>query len=68
MLINGYTIKLANRSGGKAGKGYNKTSTIQVMDDNNCIVKAFRYDVDSAESYFTALDKAKHYAKNREKI
>jgi len=66
-IVNGYTIKLAKQSGGKAGKGYNKTSTIQVMDDNNCIKKAFRYNIGSSESYYTAYDKAVHYAKGKPK-
>lgn len=56
-------IKYANPTGGKAGKGFNKTSTIQVMDDMNCMVKQFRYNVGDAESENKALNKAKEYIK-----
>lgn len=48
------------QSGGKAGKGRNKTSTIQVRDDFG-IVKQFRYDVDSFQALKSAVAKAKLY-------
>lgn len=45
-------------SGGKAGKGHNKTSTVQVMD-GNMLVKQFRFKVGDSESYRKAREKAK---------
>lgn len=52
-------IRHALSTGGKAGKGHNKTSTIQVFDTETwCIVKSFRYTVGDRESYRTAVEKA----------
>lgn len=60
-----YRIQKALPTGGKAGKGHNKTSTIQVVKDN-LIVKQFRYRIDSIESLAAAQAKAKAYVdKNR---
>ena len=62
------TIKHARPTGGKAGKGHNKTSTIQVFDnETNCIVKQFRYSVDSTVSWKKALAKAKDYLSRDDK-
>ena len=55
-------IKYAKKTGGKAGKGHNKTSTIQIFDmDTNCIVKQFRYDMNSIISHQKAIKKAQEY-------
>jgi hypothetical protein len=59
--LNGYTIKLANQTGGKAGKGHNKTSTVQVIKDG-CLVKQFRYTVDNPASFMEASRKAIEFA------
>lgn len=48
-------------TGGKAGKGKNKTSTVRVMDENNCIIKSFRYQTNKADSYHRAWNKAVNY-------
>ncbi len=55
-----YRIKLANQTGGKAGRGRNKTSTVQVFC-GSCIVKQFRFSMIDHESYKAAMMKAKHY-------
>lgn len=59
--INGYEIHVPS-SGGKAGKGRNKTSTIQVRKDN-LIVKQFRFVVGNVESKKKAITAAKQHAK-----
>lgn len=59
--LNGYTIKLAHQTGGKAGKGHNKTSTVQVIKDN-FIIKQFRYTVDNPASFMRASKKAIDFA------
>lgn len=58
--MSNYEIKLARQSGGKAGKGHNKTSTVQVHCDS-IIVKQFRFNVDEAGSFKKALAKAQEY-------
>jgi hypothetical protein len=58
MKYKGYTIRAARSTGGKAGKGRNKTSTVQVLKDD-MLVKAVRFKVDSAESWTKARTKAK---------
>ncbi len=45
-------------SGGKAGKGFNKTSTVQVRKDG-CIVKQFRYELRIFMDRQRAEEKAK---------
>ena len=65
-------IKLAKQTGGKAGKGCNKTSTIQVFYDEFSngnwfrFMKQFRFLVDSRESFDKALNKAKEFAKEKQ--
>ena len=56
-----YTIKLPIQSGGKAGKGYNKTSTIQVIYEGMLAVKQIRYKVGDHESKMAAIKKALEY-------
>jgi hypothetical protein len=58
--INGYEFHLPT-SGGKAGKGNQKTSTIQVWKDNQ-IVKQFRFTINDNESRKAAVAKAKAFA------
>ncbi len=55
----GYRIKHANPTGGKAGKGCNKTSTIQVMDGSGrMLLKSVRYRVNDPKSRSEAVRKA----------
>lgn len=62
MVLNGYIIRLPT-SGGKAGKGRNRTSTVQVRKDG--FLKAqFRFLVNDATSYRAAMQKAEDFAKN----
>ena len=58
--LNGYEFFLP-QSGGKAGFGHNRTSTIQVRRDN-CVVKQIRFTVDSKESRSKAVVAAKIWA------
>lgn len=57
--LNGYEIHLPT-SGGKAGKGYAETGTIQVRR-SGCIVKQFRFTMDDKAGRVGALKKAKSY-------
>jgi hypothetical protein len=59
----GYELHLP-MSGGKAGKGYQKTSSIQVRR-NNVIVKQFRFKVDGLSTQ-AAFKKAKDFIINEE--
>lgn len=62
MVLNGYIIRLPT-SGGKAGKGRNRTSTVQVRKYG--FLKAqFRFLVDDVASYRAAMRKAEDFAKN----
>lgn len=61
----GYTIRLARQTGGKAGKGYNKTSTVQIVEKFGFdgllerVVKMVRYEVGKPGELEKAIDKAK---------
>lgn len=62
-----YEIRLAKQSGGKAGKGRNKTSTIQVVRISRysgTVVKQFRFNVGELSSFIAAKTKAEEYVKN----
>lgn len=59
-IYKGYIIKNAKSTGGKAGKGHNKTSTIQVMKDN-MLIKHFRFLVGNSYSEWKAKEDAKQY-------
>jgi hypothetical protein len=59
----GYTVHLPT-SGGKAGKGRNKTSAIQVRKDG-CVVRQFRFNTDDRASYRLAMQRANAYVENR---
>jgi len=61
-----YTIFLAKPTGGKAGKGCNKTSTFQVRS-GNCIVKMFRFKMGDYVSRDAALRKAQAWIKQQAK-
>lgn len=56
----GYTITVPT-SGGKAGKGYAKTSNVQVRDRQFCIPKMFQFNVGDAESIRAAARKAREW-------
>lgn len=63
-LYKGKIIKTANPTGGKAGKGFNKTSTIQVLEpsgDMLTLVKQIRYKVGDSASLETAIKKARDF-------
>lgn len=60
MKYKGYTICNARPTGGKAGKGCNKTSTVQIFKDN-MLMKAFRFRVGEVESYVVAKNRAKEW-------
>lgn len=49
-------------SGGKAGTGHNKTSTLQIRRDSR-IVKQIRFVVDDPESRSLAVRKAKEFCR-----
>lgn len=55
-----FIIKKAKSTGGKAGKGKNKTSTIQVVK-NNQVLKQFKYSLFKQHKLFSAIGKAKYY-------
>lgn len=61
----GYVIAEANKQGGKAGRGHNRTSTIQVRQplqgDNYLLKKQIRYTTDSAASKEGAIQTAKQH-------
>lgn len=57
-----YSVRLARSSGGKAGKGNNKTSTIQVWYEGYLVVKQIRYNVGDKESEGIAIKKAVSYS------
>lgn len=58
----GHTIRLARPTGGKAGKGNNLTSTLQVFrEGGHQILKAIRFNVADAESRKAAARKARAF-------
>lgn len=57
-----YTVKLAAQTGGKAGKGNNKTSTVQVIYQDVMMTKQVRYKINDMLSMITAIEKAISYA------
>ena len=62
----GYTVLYSNSTGGKAGKGLNKTSTLQVIEKippGYFIKKQFRFTVGNKESENKAIEKAKIFIK-----
>ena len=55
-------IKVAKPTGGKAGKGHNKTSTVQILDmECSTILKQFRFYVKDTVSKLKAFKKAKAF-------
>ena len=58
MNYKGYEIRQARLSGGKAGKGYNRTSTMQVYGGNH-IIKQIRFLVGKPYEITQAVGKAK---------
>lgn len=62
MQYKDYEISTSNQRGGKAGRGHNKTSTVQVrkpIPNGYLLEKAYRYRVGDAHGYSNALHKAK---------
>lgn len=71
MSADNIIIRRAKRTGGKAGKGYNKTSTIQVLEvheDYYVKLAQFRFKTDDIESYYAAIDKARQYVEKTRSI
>lgn len=54
-------------SGGKAGKGYNKTSTIQVRK-GDCIVKQFKFELAIFMDKERAINKAKNWIEVQQRL
>ncbi len=64
-------IHYAKQTGGKAGKGHEKTRALHVVDeDTNCIVKQYRYKVvdriRTDASFRKALAKCHKWIQNKE--
>jgi len=61
----GFPIRFARQTGGKAGKGCNKTSTIQVVseqtDGSVIIEKTVRFNVNERPSFVKAMVKAREW-------
>ncbi len=55
-----YEICKSKPSGGKAGKGRNKTSSVQVRK-NHCVVKVYRYTAGEGQSFRDAWNRAVGY-------
>lgn len=56
------TIVNAKQSGGKAGKGKNKTTSFQVFDtETRCVLKSFSYIIGFDSLKQIAHNKAKKY-------
>jgi hypothetical protein len=66
-MYKGYLIGKAKDTGGKAGKGRNKTSTLQVFvlaGGRYWKCKQFVFEVGNRESYQGAIDKAREWIDN----
>ncbi len=62
----GFLIKTAKPTGGKAGKGRNKTTTLMVFDPvEGLLLKLFRYTLGDLQSYYSARVKAYDYIEQR---
>lgn len=59
---NGFEFHIPT-SGGKAGRGHNRTSTLQIRRDG-CIKKQFRFVVADLSSRLAAYEKARRYTYN----
>ena len=70
MNYKGYEIRQAKSTGGKAGKGRNVTSSLQVIGSDLgyyfTILKTVRYLVGSPTSLRQAYDKAKRWIDNNQ--
>jgi len=68
MKHKGYEIAESKRTGGKAGKGHNKTATIQVHEllhqDGFLLKKQFRFFIGDFKSRYSAIQKAKLFIDN----
>lgn len=62
-----YIVRKANPSGGKAGAGKNKTSTIQVLY-NNVKIRQWRYNTSDYGSYLKAKKDAIEWATKNENV
>jgi hypothetical protein len=62
MKINGFEVETSNKRGGKAGRGCNRTATVQVRQPINgdayLLLKQFRYNTNDNTSFLAALAKA----------
>jgi len=57
-----YWLESSDR-GGKAGRGHNKTKTIQVYE-GSCIIRQFKFRVGNVQSRAEAVLKAMEYIRN----
>ncbi len=58
----GHAVRLAKPSGGKAGKGNNRTTTLQVYGPaGGCILAAFRFILANPETHKAAARKARDF-------
>lgn len=57
--LHGFEFRVPT-SGGKAGKGFNKTSSLQVLR-GNLMVRQFRFVVGDAASRKAAIEKARQF-------
>lgn len=67
MIYKGLEVCRSDSRGGKAGRGKNKTATVQVREPirNGWIIKKqFRFEVGNTESYVAAEQKAWQYVDN----
>lgn len=56
-----YILRLSRNTGGKAGKGHNRTRSIQIWYLESYVVKHIRFKVGDYASYKAAMDKAIKY-------
>jgi hypothetical protein len=65
MNYKGFKIVQSNSRGGKAGRGCNKTATIQVQEDFNAtsylMLKQIRFKVGDTAALSAAVQKAKDF-------
>ena len=64
MYYKGYLLTNPKPTGGKAGKGRNKTSTVQIREtlkNGFLVIKSIRYNVNEPVSKINAISKAKKY-------
>ena len=63
MNYRGFEIRLASPTGGKAGRGFNKTSHVRAIrfDKDKVVHKIFRFDVDDPQGALKATANARAF-------